>query len=66
MVFKDVSIVVIDNTFCCNSNLWKPNPADVRGSVIGLFNPFQELQISTEFEQLYVNRDFDEQFVACH
>ncbi|NRB83265.1 MAG: alpha-ketoglutarate decarboxylase [Winogradskyella sp.] len=34
------------------------------GSVIGLFNPFQELQISTEFEQLYVNRDFDEQFVA--
>jgi len=34
------------------------------GSVIGLFNPYRELQISTEFEQLYVNRDFDEQFVS--
>ncbi|GAB4161619.1 MAG: hypothetical protein Tsb0033_19330 [Winogradskyella sp.] len=36
----------------------------VGGSIIGLFNPYQELQLSTEFEQLYVNRDFDEQFVA--
>ena len=34
------------------------------GSIIGLFNPYQQLQISTEFEQLYVNRDFDDQFVA--
>ncbi len=34
------------------------------GSIIGLFNPYPELQVSTEFEQLYVNRDFDEQFVA--
>ena len=34
------------------------------GSIIGLFNPYRELQISTEFEQLYVNRDFDEQFVS--
>lgn len=34
------------------------------GSVIGLFNPYQELQISTEFEQLYVKRDFDERFVV--
>ena len=34
------------------------------GSVIGLFNPYPQIQISTEFEQLYVNRDFDEQFVA--
>lgn len=33
-------------------------------SVIGLFNPFRELQLSTEFEQLYVNRDFNEQFVS--
>jgi len=36
----------------------------VGGSVIGLFNPYRELQLSTEFEQLYVNRDFDEQFVS--
>ena len=31
-------------------------------SAIGLFNPYRELQISTEFEQLHVNRNFDEQF----
>ncbi|MBV7268751.1 alpha-ketoglutarate decarboxylase [Winogradskyella luteola] len=35
----------------------------VGGSIIGLFNPYRELQISTEFEQLYVDRDFDKQFV---
>ncbi|MCB0398261.1 MAG: alpha-ketoglutarate decarboxylase [Winogradskyella sp.] len=36
----------------------------VGGSIIGLFNPYRELQLSTEFEQLFVTRDFDEQFVA--
>lgn len=36
----------------------------IGGSIIGLFNPYREIQLSTEFEQLYVNRDFDEQFVA--
>ena len=36
----------------------------VGGSIIGLFNPIPEVQVSTEFEQLYVNRDFDEQFVS--
>jgi hypothetical protein len=36
----------------------------IGGSIIGLFNPYRELQFSTEFEQLYVNRDFDEQFVS--
>ncbi|EDP72518.1 hypothetical protein FBALC1_15492 [Flavobacteriales bacterium ALC-1] len=34
------------------------------GSIVGLFNPYQEIQLSTEFEQLHVNRDFDEQFVS--
>jgi len=34
------------------------------GSAIGLFNPYPEIQLSTEFEQLYVNRDFDENFVT--
>jgi hypothetical protein len=33
-------------------------------SVVGLFNPYRELQISTEFEQLHVNRNFDENFVS--
>jgi len=36
----------------------------VGGSVLGLFNPAREIQLSTEFEQLFVNRDFDEQFVT--
>lgn len=34
------------------------------GSVLGLFNPYQELQISTEFELQNVSRDFDEDFVS--
>ena len=29
-------------------------------SVIGLFNPIRELQVSAEFEQLHVNRKFDD------
>ena len=29
------------------------------GSVIGLFNPVREVQISGEFEQLFVNRKFE-------
>ncbi len=34
------------------------------GSVITLFNPVELLQLSAEFEELYVNRDFDEAFVG--
>ena len=33
-------------------------------SALGLFSPYQNLQISTEFEQLHVSRNFDEQFVS--
>ncbi|WP_296381148.1 alpha-ketoglutarate decarboxylase [Winogradskyella sp.] len=33
-------------------------------SALGLFNPYKDLQISTEFEQLHVSRNFDEQFVS--
>jgi hypothetical protein len=33
-------------------------------SVITLFNPIDALQLSAEFEELNVNRDFDENFVA--
>ncbi len=32
-------------------------------SIIGLFSPIRQLQLSTEFEQLYINRDFEEGFV---
>jgi len=34
------------------------------GSVIGLFNPYREFQISTEFEQLHVSRKFDSNFTT--
>lgn len=33
-------------------------------SVITLFNPVEALQLSAEFEELNVNRNFDENFVA--
>lgn len=33
-------------------------------SLVGLFNPYRGLQISTEFEQLHVNRNFDDQFIS--
>ena len=36
----------------------------VGASVLGLFNPYRALQISTEFEQLHVNRNFDEEFTG--
>ena len=29
------------------------------GSIIGLFNPIRQIQISAEFEQLYVNRKYE-------
>ncbi|NRD24347.1 alpha-ketoglutarate decarboxylase [Winogradskyella litoriviva] len=34
------------------------------GSVIGLFNPYEQVQLSTEFEQLHVSRNFDERYVS--
>ncbi|MEM9679828.1 MAG: alpha-ketoglutarate decarboxylase [Bacteroidota bacterium] len=36
----------------------------VGASVLGLFNPIYEIQLSTEFQQLYVNREFDQNFVT--
>lgn len=34
------------------------------GSVLALFNPIRDIQLSSEFEQLHVNRNFDEDFVS--
>ena len=34
------------------------------GSIIGLYSPIQEIQLSGEFEQLHVSRNFDEGFVT--
>jgi hypothetical protein len=36
----------------------------IGGSIIGLFNPIRDIQLSTEFEELYVNRDIDDGFVS--
>ncbi|NND52152.1 MAG: alpha-ketoglutarate decarboxylase [Flavobacteriaceae bacterium] len=36
----------------------------IGGSILALFNPIQEIQLSSEFEQLHVNRNFDENFVS--
>ena len=34
------------------------------GSLIGLFNPIPEIQLSSELEQLNINRNYDEAFVT--
>jgi hypothetical protein len=34
------------------------------GSIIGLYNPASEIQLSAEFEELNINRNFDENFVS--
>ncbi len=34
----------------------------IGASVLGLFNPIPQVQISAEFEQLYINRTFDSRF----
>lgn len=34
------------------------------GNIIGLYNPIQEIQLSGEFEQLHVSRNFDESHVG--
>lgn len=40
------------------------NSTVLGGSLIGLFNPIREIQLSSEFEQLHVNRDFDQNVVS--
>lgn len=34
------------------------------GSIIGLYNPIREVQLSAEFEQLNIDQNFDENFVS--
>ena len=34
------------------------------GSVLGLFNPIPEIQLSTEFEQLHVSRNFEQDYAG--
>ncbi len=49
-------------TYFERKNLFKSTV--LGGSLIGLFNPIPEVQISSELEQLNVNRNYDEAFVT--
>ena len=46
----------LSGSYYKRKNLYKSTV--LGGSIIGLFNPIREIQISSEFEQLNVNRDF--------
>ncbi|PTM02628.1 MAG: alpha-ketoglutarate decarboxylase [Bacteroidetes bacterium] len=52
----------LNGTFAKQKNLY--NSTILGASVITLFNPINELQLSAEFEELNVNRNFDENFVS--
>ena len=55
---QNVSLGVgLNATFNSQKNAYKSTI--LGGSLIGLFNPIQSIQISTEFEQLNVNRRYD-------
>lgn len=49
--------VSLNGTYNKQDNVFKSTVFG--GSLIGLFNPIEELQVSAEFEQLNVNRKFD-------
>jgi len=36
------------------------------GSILTLFNPIQVIQLSSEFEQLHVSRNFDQNFIGVN
>lgn len=52
----------LSGSYFKRKNLYKSTV--IGGSIIGLFNPIRELQLSSEFEQLHVNRDFDQNVVS--
>ena len=52
----------LNATYAKQRNLFKSTI--LGASVISLFNPIEELQLSAEFEELNVNRNFDENFVS--
>ncbi len=50
--------VGLNGTYNSLKNVY--NSTILGGSVIGLFNPVQEIQVSAEFEELNVNRKFED------
>ena len=47
----------LNGTYNTQKNFYKSTI--LGGSIIGLFNPINEIQLSAEFEQLHVNRRYD-------
>ncbi|MEL0643777.1 alpha-ketoglutarate decarboxylase [Olleya sp. Ti.3.14] len=54
--------VGLNGTYNRNKNVYKSTI--LGGSIMGLFNPIQEIQLSAEFEQLNVNQKFEGVFAS--
>lgn len=52
--------VGLNGTYNSRKNYYKS--VILGGSVLGLFNPIPEIQLSTEFEELNINRDWDNRY----
>lgn len=52
----------LNATFANQKNLFKSTI--LGASVITLFNPINEIQLSAEFEELHINRSFDNNFIS--
>ena len=52
----------LNATYAKQNNLYKSTI--LGASILTLFNPFEEIQLSGEFEELHVNRDFNQNFVS--
>ncbi|MDO6596467.1 alpha-ketoglutarate decarboxylase [Oceanihabitans sp. 2_MG-2023] len=54
--------ITLNTTYNKRKNAYKSTI--LGGGIIGLYNPIPEIQLSGEFEQLHVNRDFDSSYVS--
>ena len=54
----------LNGTFNKQKNTYKSTV--LGGSLIGLFNPIPEIQLSTEFEELNVSRNWDDRFARAN
>ncbi len=54
--------VTLNATYNKRKNFYKSTI--LGGGIIGLYNPIPEIQLSGEFEQLHVNRDFEAKYVS--
>lgn len=54
----------LNATYAKQKNVFKSTI--LGGSIVGLFNPIPEIQLSSEFEELNVNRDFEDGFFSTN